>query len=309
MHGVNTRAWHVSTVVTAAASLACRLLLLGLKNKISAMIAALLHAALLSWSIVGRSPPDTPLRFTVALRVDGAAIDEAFWRISNPTSPDYANHLSASQVANLSTPERSSQRAVAEWLRSVAPEVELTPTTAGDFVRCTLTVAQAEHLLPGAMYHRWRHPTRGTIVHRTAEATIPGSMQPHVAFAAPTTSFPSPLAPAKGNAGADSDARAGLGTDPPSIRSLYQLGDAQATGLATQQVAGFLNNSINLADLSTFFSSYYPAATGRVPTISGPNEPGSPGIEGSLDIQYIMSIGSNVSTNYVLTPGERHRRE
>ena len=70
-------------------------------------------------------------------------------------------------------------------------------------------------------------------------------------------------------------------------------------------MAGFLNNSISLDDLRDFFGTYYPAATGRAPTIRGPNEPGSPGIEGSLDIQYIMSIGSNVSTSYVLTPGER----
>ena len=138
-------------------------------------------------------------------------------------------------------------------------------------------------------------------------------MQPHVAFTAPTTSFPSPLVPAKGATlratGAASVVEAEptgkLRIDPPSIRSLYQLGDVQATGLATQQVAGFLNNSISLDDLRTFFGTYYPAAKGRVPSISGPNDPGSPGIEGSLDIQYIMSIGSNVSTSYVLSPGER----
>ena len=215
---------------------------------------ALFQATTLSWSRVGRSPPDTSLRFTVALRVDATAIEEAFWRVSDPASPDYANHLTAAEVAEISRPKRSAQLAVAEWLRSVAPEAELTPTLAGDFLRCTLTVAQAERLLPGAVYHRWRHPTRGTIVHRTAEVTIPTTMQPHVAFAAPTNSFPSPLVPAQGAAlramaaaspaspalpaspspaaGAaslvEAEQRAGnLRTDPPSIRSLYQLGDAQ----------------------------------------------------------------------------------
>lgn len=278
--------------------------------------------ATLAWSREGRSPPDTLLRFTVALHVDATAIDEAFWRVSDPASPDYAQHLTAMEVAEMSRPKHSSMLAVSEWIRSVAPEAETsTPTLAGDFVSCTLTVAQAEQLLPGAVYHRWRHPTRGTIVHRTSEITIPTEMQPHVAFAAPTTSFPSPLVPAKGDtlhamaaayaftgdaSPVEAEQRADkLRTDPPSIRSLYQLGDAQATGLATQQVAGFLNNSISLDDLSTFFGTYYPAAKGRVPTISGPNDPDNPGIEGSLDIQYIMSIGANVSTTYVLTPGER----
>ena len=48
--------------------------------------------------------------------------------------------------------------------------------------------------------------------------------------------------------------------------------------------------------LQTFFSWYYPEGKGNTCESVGPNNPSSPTIEGSLDVQYIMAIGADVPT-------------
>ena len=46
-----------------------------------------------------------------------------------------------------------------------------------------------------------------------------------------------------------------------------------------------------------FFKQYYPKAEGRAPThVFGNNDASNPTIEASLDVEYIMAIGSNVDT-------------
>ena len=90
---------------------------------------------------------------------------------------------------------------------------------------------------------------------------------------------------------------------------MYNMGDHEASCTDcnnTQQVASFLKNAYSPKDLQMFFGEYYPIAKGRtVSKVIGPNDDSNPTTEGSLDVEYIMSIGGNVDTIVWATAGKR----
>jgi len=50
-------------------------------------------------------------------------------------------------------------------------------------------------------------------------------------------------------------------------------------------------------DLQEFFALFYQSSFGQVPKIVGPDD-GFPGVEASLDIEYIMSVGADIPTTF-----------
>jgi len=69
----------------------------------------------------------------------------------------------------------------------------------------------------------------------------------------------------------------------------------------TNAVAEFQSQFFSQADLTQFFNSYVPYATssmGVVAGVIGQNSPNDPGVEASLDIQYLMGVAPNASTYF-----------
>ena len=67
------------------------------------------------------------------------------------------------------------------------------------------------------------HPRLGSAVRSTSAAVLPDAIAAVVDVVTPTTRFPAPLLPIRGNR------RAGLlGTNPTAIRAAYNMGDIQA---------------------------------------------------------------------------------
>jgi tripeptidyl-peptidase-1 len=167
------------------------------------------------------------------------------------------------------------------------------------------TVYAAEKLMPGIAYHEYEMMEASgvrSVTHRTSAFSLPEHVQEHVDFVAPTTRFPLKKLGFK-----HGSREMRLGTNPDSLRSLYGLGDVEATGAPgnSQHVAGFIGNYFSPQDLQTFFSQYYQKGKGRTASIVGPNDASNPTAEGSLDVEYIMAIGANVPTTYWYTPGAR----
>ena len=210
-----------------------------MKSFVVALVLALCSAGgSAEWVRGDRSPSDAKLWFTVAVAHAPEArrsLEAKFWAVSDPTSPSFARHLSAGDVDDLMRPPAASVASVTGWLRSVVgSDAELSWSAARDFVSCSVSVAQAEALLPGAEYHAHTKAGTNRTVHRAAAGSF--ALPAHIDFVSPTTRFPSPLSArvtGEGKAPAQ-----GLGSDPTSISSLYGLGDYEATGAAnnSQQV-------------------------------------------------------------------------
>ena len=267
------------------------------------------------WVAKSPSPQDHRLDLSIAVKqnsVGVANLEKALWQQSNPVDEHYGKHLSPHQVKAMVAPDPAALVAIDTWLESAGVNADRASTSSGgDFVRITVTVAEAEKLMPGATYVRYaeRGADQGRNVHRVADPasfSLPSVLRSHVDFVAPTTTFPTKFSPLVRSS---SKKEKGLKTTPSSLRDMYNMGDHEATCTDcnnTQQVASFLGNSYSPDDLQAFFRQYYPVAKGRkVKRVIGPNNDGNPTLEASLDVEYIMAIGGNVETIVWATAGER----
>ena len=214
------------------------------------------------WSRGARSPPSTILDFTAAVSHSPASLrelEQIYWAVSDPQHENYTQFLTHNQVSLLMSPPRASTAAVVEWLRPHCEQGSPLVTVSGDFVSCPVTVKSAEaYLIPGAQYFQFSKG--GFVVHRTEADSFTPPLRNHIDFVAPTHRFP-PRMRARVQGRSDTANTTGnLGTDPSSIRTLYNIPDTPASGnpLNQQHVAGFLSKFMAPSDLDLFYAQYYP---------------------------------------------------
>ena len=130
------------------------------------VLAALLIASALAapnhhnrWVVESPSPQDHRLDLSIAVKQNSqgvADLETALWRQSNPADEQYGQHLSPQQVKAMVAPDPTALVAIDKWLESAGVNAARASTSSGgDFVRVTVTVAEAEKLMPGATYVRY----------------------------------------------------------------------------------------------------------------------------------------------------------
>ena len=164
------------------------------------------------------------------------------------------------------------------------------PPCHADFLTVTTTVGLAEELLQ-AEYHSFTHKYRTNFnVMRLGSGsyTLPTAVAEAVDFVGPTVRFPAVQQLTLRAQPSSPD----LGVTPSFLRKLYKVGDA--TGKASnnnQTVAQFLGQYYSPSDLQSFFKQFSTSEEGKTPTEIGPNDSSNPGMEASLDIQYVRAPG------------------
>ena len=162
------------------------------------------------------------------------------------------------------------------------------PPCHADFLTVTTTVGLAEELLQ-AEYHSFTHKYRTNFnVMRLGSGsyTLPTAVAEAVDFVGPTVRFPAVQQLTLRAQPSSPD----LGVTPSFLRKLYKVGDA--TGKASnnnQTVAQFLGQYYSPTDLQSFFKQFSPSEEGKTPTEIGPNDSSNPGMEASLDIEYVRA--------------------
>ena len=166
-----------------------------------------------------------------------------------------------------------------------------------------LTVAEAEELL-STQYHVYTHNATGATCLRTRRGNfkIPEAVRQHVDVIGPIDRLPLLFKPSTPS---DSVSAKRQRTTPSTLRDLYSIDATEGVprSNSSQATANFLKQYYDPSDLKSFFRQFYPTASGRSPTVVGPNTPDLPGMESSLDIEYIMSIGGGVPTTWWSTAG------
>jgi len=105
------------------------------------------------WTAAHRAPQDHLLDLIVAVKQDAAGVaqlEKTLWAVSNPTSAAWGKHMTPSAIKELVAPSTVSFAAVDAWLGAVG--LVGRRTGGGDFVHVTVSVAEAEKLMPGARY-------------------------------------------------------------------------------------------------------------------------------------------------------------
>jgi tripeptidyl-peptidase-1 len=241
---------------------------------------------------ISTRPAEIELSFAVKQN-NTEALFATLDRVSDPESKDYGHHLTLESASELVRPVQASVDAVRAHLTAhgAAPQC-ITPNC--DFITATVDIATANKILD-AQYQEYVHSPTGISMYSTEAYSLPSWVAPHVDFVSPTTRLPS--VPKRAGEGRRLLGGGG-GNTPASLRKLYSIGDVEGTGATKMAATGFLKQYFKATDLQTFYSKYYPVAKGRTIEAKGDKMGSSAGVEASLDVDYISSVGGNVTAEF-----------
>ncbi|KAJ7655598.1 tripeptidyl peptidase A [Mycena polygramma] len=275
-----------------------------------------------------RLPPTHGLNMRFGLAQQGFHLLESSLRnTSDPSHPNYGDHLSKAQVHALSKPATDTIRIVEAWLAAHNASA-MRWSSSQDSVSAVIHVYSAERML-STRFGVFQHIKSGKRVVRTLRYSLPETLLTHVAFVHPTTAFFDPLrrhgiggfVPGADGAAHSSVShlqKRGLNqsdyiscvnvTDPPCVRQLYNVGDYKpelsSNGVENRiGVAGYLNVWARADSLKLYLDDYIPESRGSnytfdVVNITGPFIPASINAEGNLDTQLAIQVAYPIPMTY-----------
>lgn len=141
------------------------------------------------WERQWVAPRDGEIKLHIALRQDdnGARAEQKLLSIADPNSPNFRQHLDSTKASYLATPGQGTVHAVEWWLaqHGLLRDAKLV----GGIFEIDTTIRQAEKLLNTTYFF---HSDGTNDVVRTERFYLPDSVNGHIDFVAPTTSFPRP---------------------------------------------------------------------------------------------------------------------
>ena len=222
--------------------------------------------------------------------------------VSDPTSATYGQHLSVAEIDAITRPLAADLMAVTAWLgKDRTTTVEKART-----VSLTCTVAEAEELLQTS-FRTVHNPRTGQSALRAGAVHVPEDVR--AAIAAVYGIWGLPLPPKEKQRAPAVTRRlqpSQTAVTPADLRASYSVEGVKPTGSTAnrQAVAEFQGQAMRPADLTTFFSKYVTNYTVGVDDVvfafqgdSGGNQD-FPGVEASLDIQYIMGVAPKIKTEF-----------
>ncbi|NXY85322.1 TPP1 peptidase, partial [Alcedo cyanopectus] len=280
------------------------------------------------WTHAGRVDPGHPVELTFALRQRGTQrLAQLVDAVSDPRSPRYGDspalphpwapphgrappltplsvppagkYLSLEQVRELVQPSTGTLLTVLKWLRGHGVESCQSVATL-DFLECQMAASTAEGLLPGAQFHRFVKG-QASVVRSPLPYAVPEELAEHLDFVGGLHRFPAErrVAQPGWQRRRGGRARFHLGVTPAVLRERYNMTkeDVGVMPNNSQACAQFLEQYFHQADLAEFmqlFGSSF-AHRSQVDRVVGHQGRGKAGLEASLDVEYIMSTGANIS--------------
>jgi tripeptidyl-peptidase-1 len=252
-----------------------------------------------------RTQEHAPIRLVVALKHRNPdALEKLFWSVSDPTSADYGKYLSLGELSALVGPDAAVFDKLAGWAKGCGGESvsvkQLTP--GGEYVEITATAGAAERLLNCRMVSYATRPGC-----ENGAYYLPEELARAVDFVG-GAGVPRPRRARSMESGVLRSGMAGM--TPAILRTMYNIGaDVVASNTTTQSTAQFYTgqgeNNYSPSDLTAFNAQFSPSSSDPSSIKSvGPNDPAHPGKEGTLDMQYLTSMGRGAQTWWWNVPGK-----
>jgi len=166
-----------------------------------------------------------------------------------------------------------------------------------DFIAVETTVAVARELL-AAEFYTFLHKASGlTLVKSLGPYTVPRSIAKNLDFVVGHLGFPAPKK-------VQQPVGSSIPVNPVDLRQRYNVSSSTAGTNPNNRmaVAEFQAQYYAPTDLDTFFSRYMPGYNSKVAKVVGSNNAAHPGVEASLDIEYLMGVAPNVPTWFWSNP-------
>ncbi|KAM9960447.1 hypothetical protein ACTFIW_009588 [Dictyostelium discoideum] len=265
-------------------------------------------------------------------------LEDFVWRVSDPNDSLYGSYKTFEEIKEWVKPLDESIDAVKNWL--IENDInEFTVTKSGDFIRTTVSIDKAEELL-SVRYNKMVHKSSKQSFFRSLDPyTIPRELYDHIDFIGGVNHLPLLSPRPKESSGSVGGKVNGIGYELESLKNNKQIksfndkkvaarnGDpylspdlirkemnvsqtsTNSTHLGNSQaIAQFLKEYFSPSDLKNF-QYRFGMEPSQVDNIIGPNQNLNPGLETTLDIQYIMAMAPDVPTWIVSTGGLHEGQE
>ncbi|KAM4797097.1 tripeptidyl-peptidase 1 [Rhinophrynus dorsalis] len=266
------------------------------------------------WIKVGRLGPNEEVTLTFALKQQNVnKLEELVGRVSDPDSSQYGHFLSLAELSSLIQPPDYALHMVRNWLEKHGIE-KCESVQTGDFLCCQTQASIAEKLLPGSQFNRYKMGDQ-SVVRSSSPYTLSAEISPYIDFVGGLHRFPSQrrLLRREAKKQRETQPNLHLGVTPSILRERYNLStsDIGAHPNNSQACAQFLEQYFHPADLSEFMQIFGRGFNHRseVDQVVGQQGGGRAGLEASLDVEYIMSTGANISTWVFSNPGRHESQE
>jgi len=225
-------------------------------------------------------------------------LEETFWAVSDPKNARYGQHLSSASLRAMVGASESDVNTVVAWLKDQGC-AEVLVGRSRDFVFARgVSLPLASRLL-SIQFHTYRHSSGLSFDASLGPYSLPSNIADKIDLVTGVVGFPDMVQQrAKVN---PAPSPAALEITPSVIRARYNISSTLVGTNAMNQhaVAEFQAQYYSPTDLKTFWTKYVPFAPFMaVAGVVGQNDPTSPGIEASLDIEYIMGVSPNITTYF-----------
>ncbi|XP_073468797.1 tripeptidyl-peptidase 1 [Aquarana catesbeiana] len=266
------------------------------------------------WTQTERLSGDESVILTFALKQQNVEkLRDLVGRVSDPDSPQYGHFLSLEDLRALLRPSLDTLRTVLTWLRKHGVQ-QCDGVQTGDFLQCEMPVSTAEVLLPGVKFHRYVNGDR-SVVRSASHYSLTPDLAEHIDFVGGLHRFPPVRKALRRRENKLVGIKEGfhLGVTPSVLRERYNL-TSRDTGNHpnnSQACAQFLEQYFSQGDLAEFMKLFGGSFDHRseVDHVVGQQGAGRAGLEASLDVEYIMSMGANISTWVFTNPGRHESQE
>jgi len=253
-------------------------------------------------NVLGTAPTDDVIELHFAMKQQNLdQLHTLFHAVSDPRSEQYGEYLTWDDVERLVAPSLASQVQLTSWIR-LHGGTEFRKSGTGDWLVAKMSIGDAQTLLQTTF--STIQLQSGRSVYRALEHySVPEEISRLVDFVGGVHGFAALTSHSALTSRATSQE-----ITPDVIKSMTQsTGVVGSASNNSQAVAQFLEQYYAPSDLSTF-QQQYNLIVMNVSEVDGPNDPTAPGLEATLDIEYVMAMGQNIVTWFVSTAG-RHRGE
>ena len=231
---------------------------------------------------------------TVALkRRNVDKLDRIFWDVSDPNSPRYGEHLNNEQMRELVSPGRAVVERVVSWLKENGA-LEVKVSNHEDEMTARFRLSSLESMLD-VKFENFVHAQSGRVIARAMKApNIPADIAPHIDVLSGLSGFPieRPKLVYEG-------ATAQITVTPAVLFSQYNVTEVPPEPSDTKNIVAYFQaqgQNTKQLDLETFCARYTNisnASCKLAKAINGNND-NSPGVESSLDSQYLMALANGI---------------
>jgi subtilase family serine protease len=243
------------------------------------------------WTLQESAPASHPVKMLIGLKQRNIEqLEELFWAVSTPGNPEYRKFKSQDEILALIAPPRTAVKRVMKWLAHNGVDISKVKDN-GDSLELQTTVGVAEKLA-NTRFNMWQNAKTGKRLARIVGTWgIDSEIAPMIDMIEGLTEFPIPHYGVK--RGVQPEAPMTLvSICPESVNVIYKVpSGTKNTGNSSICVAEWEDQYFDPSQLQKFAKDF--ALT--IPAVSkdhivGTNDPSNPGIESTLDIQYVTGV-------------------